>query len=96
MKPYRNTCVICLKSCLKCFLRCSSSSAGLDKRVVQVYQRIQKHMASSSPHLVDQAWGRVKAQCTEKWAAMELQMKQVFGVVIAPSAGEVKKQFEIC
>lgn len=36
----------------------ASTTAGLDRKLVQVHQRIEKHLAATSPYLVDQVWDK--------------------------------------
>ena len=36
----------------------ASTTAGLDKKLGAVYQRVLKHLAATSPYLVEQVWDK--------------------------------------
>lgn len=70
------------------------ASSGLDKRLVAVRQRIQKHLATSSPQLVGAAWTELESTCLKQWNTLEQQLKRVFRVVVTPSSEEMQALFK--
>ncbi|KAI3433569.1 hypothetical protein D9Q98_003380 [Chlorella vulgaris] len=72
----------------------ASTTAGLDKKLVQVHQRIMKHLAATSPHLVDLVWHKLERICLERWQRMEEQLRQCYsGIDLRPPLVELRRMF---
>ena len=57
-------------------------------------QKLQKHLGSSSPYLVDVVWDRVEVRCVQGWEELEQRLRVVFpGVVVAPSTDGLRAAF---
>ena len=72
----------------------AAANAGLDKRMQTARQKLQKHLGSSSPYLVDVVWDRVEVRCVQGWEELEQRLRVVFpGVVVAPSTDGLRAAF---
>ncbi|PRW58682.1 exocyst complex component SEC3A [Chlorella sorokiniana] len=72
----------------------SSTTTGLDKKLVQVYQRVQKHLGASSAYLVDQVWDKLEGICLERWGRMEGQLAACYqGMQLRPPPSELRRWF---
>lgn len=43
---------------------------GLDKHIMTVHQRLQKHFSTSSPYLFDVVWDQLERQCVQNYEAL--------------------------
>lgn len=72
----------------------AAAGGGLDKRLLQEHQRILKHLAATSPHLVDPVWSKLEATCLERWGSLESQLASCYrGIELRPTAEELRRMF---
>lgn len=72
----------------------AAAGSGLDKRLVQEHQRILKHLAATSPHLVERVWQQLEAVVLGGWARMERQVALCYrGLELRPLAEELRRMF---
>lgn len=72
----------------------SSTTAGLDKKLAAVRQRLGKHLGGSSPYLVEEVWAKLEGICLARWRRMEGQLKACYGgMALRPSLAELGAMF---